>query len=310
MDVWYDGTHGISFYKYGTDENPLGELIGHTWKKWGLIPKTRPFVVPPEKKITTIDIPGADGVLDVSESLTKWPVYNNRTGSWSFYVTDYNNHEGIIQDNNDQNVLDNVYDPIRDTTIDNWAGMYTRFLNDLHGKTLAIVLDDDPDYYYKGRVTISQWDSPNDGTLSGVTISYDLYPYKLKREFEIFPISIPAPSAGNIATGTVSFSGGRRPVVLQLRTESNNPNTANSFYLSFQNGETGEFAYSVSFKFHCNVWTNLEHVRGYDGSNWGYHDFIVTNIFGNNKCQFGVSCNSLALSEVKKVEIRFRVGEL
>lgn len=302
MDVWYDGTHGISFYKYGTDENPLGELIGHTWKKWGLVPKSRPFVVPPEKKVTTIDIPGADGSLDISESLTKWPVYNNRTGSWSFYVTDYNNHEGIVQDNNDQNVLDNAYDPIRDTVLDNWSGMYTRFLNSLHGKTLAIVLDDDPDYYYKGRVTISQWDSPNDGTLSGVTISYDLYPYKLKREFDILELS---------PNTIIPCSGGRKPVVLQIRTESTNPSTENQFNLSFRNDELDIIVHSVSFKFHCNVWTTLEHVRGANSANkFGYHNFIVTNLFGNNKCQIKASCDSSAVSEVRKVEIRFRVGEL
>lgn len=302
MDVWYDGTHGISFYKYGTDENPLGELIGHTWKKWGLVPKSRPFVVPPEKKVTTIDIPGADGSLDVSETLTKWPVYNNRTGSWSFYVTDYNNHEGIVQDNNDQNVLDNVYDPIRDTVLDNWSGMYTRFLNSLHGKTLAIVLDDDPDYYYKGRVTISQWDSPNDGTLSGVTISYDLYPYKLKREFDILEVS---------PNEIVPFSGGRKPVVLQIRTESTKPSTGNRFNLSFRNDELDIIVHSVSFEFHCNVWTTLEHVRGANAANkFGYRNFIVTNLFGNNKCQIKASCDNSAASEVKKVEIRFRVGEL
>ena len=66
MDIWYDGTHGVSFYELLTNKsivsitnpntNVVGKLIGHTWKDWGLIPLSAPFFAPPEEKSNTIII--------------------------------------------------------------------------------------------------------------------------------------------------------------------------------------------------------------------------------------------------------------
>ena len=58
----------------------------NTWDDWHLIPSTRPLFNPPDAKTHYVDIPGANGQLDLIESLTGYPLYENRTGSIEFYV--------------------------------------------------------------------------------------------------------------------------------------------------------------------------------------------------------------------------------
>ena len=58
----------------------------NTWDDWHLIPSSRPLFNPPTPKTKYQDIPGANGKLDLSEALTGYPVYDNRIGSFEFYV--------------------------------------------------------------------------------------------------------------------------------------------------------------------------------------------------------------------------------
>ena len=58
----------------------------NTWDDWHLIPSTRPLVNPPSRKKNTVDIPGADGSLDLSNVVSGHPVYENRSGSFEFIV--------------------------------------------------------------------------------------------------------------------------------------------------------------------------------------------------------------------------------
>ena len=58
----------------------------NSWDDWHLIPTSRPVFNPPKPKLKTVDVPGGDGLLDVSELLTGYPVYENRTGSIEFMV--------------------------------------------------------------------------------------------------------------------------------------------------------------------------------------------------------------------------------
>ena len=51
-------------------------------------------------------------------------------------------------------------------------------VNTIHGKRMAIVLDDDPDYYYEGRFTVGNIEPASD--YSGITITYQLDTYKLR----------------------------------------------------------------------------------------------------------------------------------
>lgn len=122
----------------------------NTFSDWHLVPDGRPVIAQPEPKITTVEIPGGQGVLDLSEALTNYPLYSNRTGTLTF------------------NVLNGYGD---------WKDTYQTIANYLHGKQKTLKLEDDPNWYYQGRFKVS-WESPNDGTWSKVNIEYDLEPFK------------------------------------------------------------------------------------------------------------------------------------
>ena len=121
----------------------------NTWDDWRLVPASRPVFNPPAQKVKTLEIPGGDGVIDLSQSLTGYPVYQNRTGSIEFIVM-------------------NDFKP--------WHMAYSDIMDYLHGQKLRAVLEDDPEYFYEGRFTINVWKSEKDW--SRITIDYDVGPYK------------------------------------------------------------------------------------------------------------------------------------
>lgn len=137
-DFVYNGEHAI--------------LISgiNTWERWHMAPKTRPFVVEPSVKTEYIDVPGADGSLDYTDVLTGKARYGQRTGSWDF-------------------IVDNGYaDPFK---------LQSDILNTLHGKKHVIVLTDEPDYKYTGRLSAKVTLGNKDYV--GVSISYNLDPFKV-----------------------------------------------------------------------------------------------------------------------------------
>lgn len=122
----------------------------NTWDTWHLIPKTRPVIAPPSMKSNVVDIPGSDDPLDLSYTLTSYATYNRRSGSISFYVENY-------------------FKP--------WDELYSEIMSKVQGKKLNIILNDDPMYYYEGKVQVSGWSS--DKERSTITFTYDLSPYKM-----------------------------------------------------------------------------------------------------------------------------------
>ncbi len=121
----------------------------NTWDDWRLVPSSRPLFNPPAQKTKTLDIPGGNGVIDLSQSLTGYPVYQNRTGSIEFIVM-------------------NDFKP--------WQMAYSDIMDYLHGQTLRAVLEDDPEYFYEGRFTVNAWKSEKDW--SRIVVDYNVGPYK------------------------------------------------------------------------------------------------------------------------------------
>lgn len=121
----------------------------NSWDDWHLIPKTRPLFKTPSQKIKTVDIPGGNGVLDLSTSLTGYPIFNNREGSLEFAVV-------------------NGFKP--------WYQAVTDISEHLHGKTMKAILEDDREYYYEGRFNVNEWKS--DKNFSSISIDYSVNPYK------------------------------------------------------------------------------------------------------------------------------------
>ena len=78
----YHGIHFVMDPKIGETES----LEYDTYETWHLIPTSRPVINPPEVKTKYVEIPGANGKLDLTESLTGYPLYDSRTGSIEYRV--------------------------------------------------------------------------------------------------------------------------------------------------------------------------------------------------------------------------------
>ena len=107
-------------------------------------------VEPAEPRLNFIDVPGADGAKDFSESPAGRVVYNMRTITWTFKLY----------------------------PSDRWPAKYAQVSNALNGRACHITLDDDPEYYYVGRVAVDKHAA--DGILHTITVVATCQPYKLK----------------------------------------------------------------------------------------------------------------------------------
>lgn len=123
----------------------------HSYKDWGLFLKSRPEISPPSTKTVYVDIPGSDGIIDLTESLTGDVKFDNRSIKCEFVVIDARNI---------------------------WSNIYSEIMDYLHGKRLKIILDEDPTYYYIGRVQVNEWKS--DKATSTITIEGNVEPYKME----------------------------------------------------------------------------------------------------------------------------------
>lgn len=139
----------MSFYYNGEHSVTIGEK--NTWKDWKLIPNVRPDFQPPLPKNNFTSIPGGNGTLDLSETLTGYPVYEDRVGSWEFII-------------GDQSV--SFYD------------IYSEIMNYLQGRRLEAVLEDDRYFHYKGRFWLNEDRSEPSHSL--IVMEYQVYPYKLE----------------------------------------------------------------------------------------------------------------------------------
>lgn len=130
-----------------------GVTIGtkHSYRDWGLLLKSRPVISPPSPKTVYVDIPGSDGVIDLTESLTGDVKFDNRTIKCEFVVLDARNR---------------------------WSDIYSEIMDYLHGQRMKVRLDEDPTYYYEGRLQVNEWKS--DKVTSTITIEGDVEPYKME----------------------------------------------------------------------------------------------------------------------------------
>lgn len=139
----------------------------NTYDDWKIVPETRPVVVPPEPKLIFDEIPGASGSLDLTTSLTGLVNYGDRTGSFDFIVLNDYAH---------------------------WHDRYSEIMSYLHGKRMTMTLEDDPNYYYIGRYSVSAWESGENW--SRITIDYHVDPFKYSHAEKV--ISIPLTGTGTI----------------------------------------------------------------------------------------------------------------
>ena len=144
--MMYDTKYGATFgYANAGDSASY-----HSMRDFCLYPRSKPIIAPPEPKTQYVDVPGSDGQLDFTESLDGEVHYQDRQGTFPY-----------------------VYLGSRSQ----WDAIYHRVLAAVHGKKMAVILDEDNGGYYYGRFTVQPPEYNREGTKMFITITADLEPW-------------------------------------------------------------------------------------------------------------------------------------
>jgi len=137
-----------------------GVLFGnkHSYNDWGLLLKERPKVSPPTVKAVYIDVPGANGSLDLTEEMSQDVKYEDREIECKFEVLEQRRK---------------------------WHEIYSNIQDYVHGQNMKIILDEDPTYYYEGRCRVDNWESSK--VTSTIVIKAKVAPYKNERFSSLEP---------------------------------------------------------------------------------------------------------------------------
>lgn len=119
------------------------------YNDWNIV-LTKSEIPFPDVKTSTVDIKGADGVLDLSEALNGEVKYKNRNIKLTFELLDDTDYTELI----------------------GRIGAY------LHGKLITFQFTNDSLYYYKGRATINKWECVK--RKGELVIAIDCEPYKYR----------------------------------------------------------------------------------------------------------------------------------
>ena len=155
----------------------------HEQEEFGLLPK-QVTISPPEVKTYLVPVPGRSGSLDFTEALTNGqPAYNDRQLILIMYC--FAEEERL-------------------------PAMESACRNALHGRKLNIVLDCDPGYYYRGRLSVD-WVSEDNIDVATITAICDPYKYKLSPTVKEFDVS------GSLS---VALPNDRMPTVPMVTTDA------------------------------------------------------------------------------------------
>lgn len=119
----------------------------HSFDDLGLILSEYPKIDLPEIRKEEIEIPGRSGTLDLTETLTGFPVFENRKIEFNFHYVG-----------------------------ENHSGKQAELSRLLHGNKMKIVIDDDNTNYYLGRLSVDC--NVESRSYMSVTITADCDPYK------------------------------------------------------------------------------------------------------------------------------------
>lgn len=108
-------------------------------------------IEPPEVKEKKIEVPGKNGEIDLTE-FDGNIYYCNRYLSFGFSVKEKR---------------------------ENWASVFTRVNNAIHGKEMDIVLDDDPGFVWHGRVSVKK--HARTSGIDTIEVEVDAEPYKYNK---------------------------------------------------------------------------------------------------------------------------------
>ena len=120
----------------------------HSFDEWGLVLTSKEIgaAVP---KTRQIEIEGGNGVIDLTDFFGGVK-YKNRLLSFNFIKPNISSSESLA--------------------------LYERVQNEIHGKERQVILDDDPGYYYYGRISVNEWKSKKN--YGEIAIEVDAEPFK------------------------------------------------------------------------------------------------------------------------------------
>lgn len=138
----------------------------HTYLDWFLVPTERPSIEKAPVKEHYIDIPGLNGGLDLTESLTGYPLYDYIEGDFEFNILN-DKVLPILNDNGEVTKEINI----------SWEVLNRDIRNFLNGRQMYMMLEDDPSWYYFGRFSVGRYDS-SESSNSKIKIEYKVQPFK------------------------------------------------------------------------------------------------------------------------------------
>lgn len=146
----------------------------NTFDDWGLVLSEK-TLNPPAPKYYKVDVPGADGDINITQALTGNTAYENREQEFVFTM---------------------MY------PTQSFEKLKTEISNAIHGQEFDYELSWDKGYTYHGWFTVDKYET--DGILNRITVTVDADPYKSKGTVT---------KAFDVADGmTVFFDSGRKSV--------------------------------------------------------------------------------------------------
>lgn len=154
LDSWYyRDKFGARFYNPKDDRGFQTEWDAndyvHSFRTFGLLPAKKPVISPAKPKINIVSLEGASTSIDFTESLTGRVEYSRRQGTFR-YVT---------------------FAPRK-----YWDDILKDVSNALNGKRKWVFLDETPDWFYDGRMTVGNPEYENDKMY--ITVTGDFEPFK------------------------------------------------------------------------------------------------------------------------------------
>lgn len=150
----------------------------HSWDDFRLVLGSKEIETPSVKS-ETIDVPGADGVLDFTDYFGE-PKYKQRKIKFDF-----------------TSVL-----PFSEQLLN-----YSKIQNCIHGKRLKIVIDGDPEFYWIGRIDVGNM--KQNKNIASFTVTAECEPYKLRKNKTVIYSSV-------TNSGTLVFENLRKRVIPKI----------------------------------------------------------------------------------------------
>lgn len=139
-----------------------GKTSYNTFEDWKLAVQGTPRIALPKQKVQTVDIPGRNGILDLSNSMRigGGPLFQNREGSFSFVFLDmsfYNTTDWSVYINRKRTIINEI-------------------VKIVHGQFLDIVTTAEPGNTYRGRFSVDDIGTGDSNSPDTLTISYSIQP--------------------------------------------------------------------------------------------------------------------------------------